>query len=146
VNWDGSIRVEGAKITSAAGTFDTPIDGIGSQTADTVTFVSQTTGDTDSIDLFLENAAAGKVVFDSRAGRCEVELAELTDAAPRKMFDFGGLDMSVTIERYPERPSEMTLELEQKIEPPAGKTTPYFVKVTQVDGQMVWASPIYVKR
>jgi hypothetical protein len=32
------------------------------------------------------------------------------------------------------------------VEPPAGKTTPYFVKVTQCDGQMAWASPVYLRR
>lgn len=145
-NWDGTIRVDGASIQSATGIFDTPIDGIRSQTTDTVTFISQTTGDTDSIDLFLTDASRGTVIFDSKAGRCEVELTELSDEQPRKTFDFGGLDMSVTIERYPEQPTETSIQLEHKIHPPAGKTTPYFVKVTQVDGQMAWASPIYLQR
>ncbi len=105
-NWDGTIRLIGAKIASAVGTFDTPIDGIRNQTADLVIFVSQTTGDTDSIDLMLDSTRHGKIVFDSKSGKCEIDLAELTDASPRKTFDFGGLDMSVTIERYPERLTE----------------------------------------
>ena len=54
--------------------------------------------------------------------------------------------MSVTIERYPEYLEQASLSLEHAISPPANATTPYFVKVTQVDGQMAWASPIYVKR
>ena len=126
--------------------FDTPVDRINNVQADAVSFISQTTGDTDSMDLLLDQADLGRVTFDSKAGRCEVELQELTDASPRKTFDFGGLDMSVTIERYPMEPTETTLKLQTTIEPPAGTTTPYFVKVTQCDGQMAWSSPIYFKR
>jgi hypothetical protein len=98
------------------------------------------------MDLTLDRADRGRVTFDSKAGRCEVELSELTAAEPRKTFDFGGLDMRVTVERYPERLTETTLSLEQTVRPPAGATTPYFVKVTQADGQMAWASPVYLRR
>jgi hypothetical protein len=70
----------------------------------------------------------------------------LTDESPRKTFDFGGLDMSVTIERYPENPTETSIAMQRTVEPVVGKTTPYFVKITQTDGQMAWASPIYLRR
>ena len=54
--------------------------------------------------------------------------------------------MEVVIERYPENPTETTISLEHTISPPPDQTTPYFVKITQVDGQMAWASPIYLRR
>ena len=147
VNWDGTIRVSGAKITAASGIFDTPVDGITDRSPQALTFISQTTGDTDSIDLTLDQARAGTVAFDSKVGRCEVKLEELTDAQPRKTFPFGGLDMSVTIERYPENPTETSVSLQRELNPPVESSpTPYFVKVTQVDGQMAWASPIYLRR
>jgi hypothetical protein len=53
--------------------------------------------------------------------------------------------MQVAIERYPESPAETTAALKLKVDPPAGKITPYFIKVTQVDGQMAWSSPIYLR-
>ena len=147
VNWDGTIRFDGGpRIESTRGHFDTPIDGITVQTANEVAFISQTTGDTDAIDFFLDRAACGAVIFDSKAGKCQVDLAELTDANPRKKFPFGGLDMEVVIERYPENPTETSISLEHTISPPSDKTTPYFVKITQTDGQMAWASPIYIRR
>jgi Protein of unknown function (DUF3604) len=146
VNWDGTLRVTGAKITQASGIFDTPIDGITDRSPEAVSFISQTTGDTDSIDLTLDQARDGTITFDSKVGRCEVNLAELTDAAPRKSFPFGGLDMGVTIERYPQNPTETTLSLQRQVVPAVESLTPYFVKVTQVDGQMAWASPIYLRR
>ncbi len=145
VNWDGVIRSRQARIVSATGIFDTPIDGIRSISDHEVTFVSQTTGDTDSIDLHLDDSTRGAIQFHSKAGQCEVDLREFSDESPRKSFDFGGLDMQVTIERYPEEPVEAFLELKHTVHPPAGELTPYFVKVTQVDGQMAWSSPIYLK-
>jgi hypothetical protein len=147
VNWDGVIRVAGARIISAVSNFDTPVDRITRTTDGEVHFVSQTTGDTDSIDLTLDRADAGVVItLDAKPGTCAVELRELTNDSPRRLFRFEGLDVSATIERYPEDPTERSAELQLTIEPPAGKTTPYFVKVTQCDGQMAWASPIYLCR
>jgi hypothetical protein len=146
VNWDGAIRFEGVRIDDAIGFFDTPIDGITSQNDHEVNFISQTTGDTDGIDFRLDRADRGSITFDSKAGRCAMNLSELTDENPRKSVDFGGLDMQVTIERYPERPAETTISLEHTVHAPPGKTRPYFVKVTQTDGQMAWASPIYLRR
>jgi hypothetical protein len=149
VNWDGVIRFEGGpRIESTAEFFDTPIDGITARSATEVSFISQTTGDTDGIDFRLDRADAdhGVVTFDSKAGRCEVNLAELTDTFPRKIFPFGGLDMQVVIERYPESPAETAISLDHTISPPSSQTTPYFVKITQADGQMAWVSPIYIRR
>jgi hypothetical protein len=145
VNWDGTIRVRDAKIVNATGTFDTPVDGITDRAPGAISFISQTTGDTDFIALMLDQAARGTIEFDSKAGRCEMALPELTQDEPRKTFPFGGLDMSVTIERYPENPTETKLSMQRQVTPPVESLTPYFVKVTQTDGQMAWASPIYLR-
>ena len=53
--------------------------------------------------------------------------------------------MRVTVGRYPESPAETTMSLDHVVRPPRGRMTPYFVKVTQVDGHMAWASPIYLR-
>ena len=143
VNWAGFISVEGAKIVSATSNFDTPVDRITSTTDSRVDFISQTTGDTDSIDLVLDRADRGTLIFESKAGKARVDLSELTE---KKKFPFGGLDIELAIERYPEELTETTARVEMTLNPAAGKTTPYFVKVTQVDGQMAWASPIYLMR
>ncbi len=146
VNWDGTIRVEGARIVSTSGFFDTPIDRITAQDEHQVTFVSQTTGDADGVDLVLDRADRGTIRFESKAGNCQVELAELTGEQPRRSFDFGGLDMAVQIERYPESVTDQTAVLETTVSAQTDKPTPYFVKVTQCDGQMAWSSPIYLRQ
>ena len=145
VNWDGRILVSGAKIVAATAHFDTPVDRITSQSASEVAFVSQTTGDTDWIDLILDDASHGTIKFDSKAGQCAVDLGELTDVSPSRSIDFGGLDMQVKVERYPQQLTEHQAGSSLEIHPPAGATTPYFVKVTQSDGHLAWCSPIYLR-
>ncbi|MEZ4664792.1 MAG: DUF3604 domain-containing protein, partial [Caldilineaceae bacterium] len=145
VTWDGEVRAEGCRIVSAAlFSFDVVADGITEQSAAHIRFGSKTTGDRDGLDLVLDDASRGALIFDSAAGAVTVDLAELTDAHPRRAFDLGGVDMQVVIERYPPAVTTRTLALRQTVSPPAGQLTPYFVKATQVDGHMAWASPIYV--
>ncbi|MEM9776776.1 MAG: DUF3604 domain-containing protein, partial [Chloroflexota bacterium] len=145
VTWDGAVRTEGCQILSAAEfSFDVVADGIRAQSASEVRFESKTTGDRDGLDLVLDGAGQGKIIFDSAAGQAEVDLAELTDENPRKRFDFGGVDMEIMIERYPAEVETLSLHLDKHVAPPAEKLTPYLVKATQVDGQMAWSSPIWV--
>lgn len=148
VNWDGTLSLspDAPRIVSAASHFDTPIDRITATTDRAVSFISQTTGDTDWIDLTLAAPpTTGRLTFDSKAGRREIDLASLNDRFPRVTFDLGGLDMQLAVERYPARvtPTRAALTLDV---PTSATLTPYFVKVTQVDGQMAWSSPIYIKR
>lgn len=144
VTWDGLIRVSGATLVSAETVaFDAKTDGILDQTSHQIRFKSSTTGDTDGIDLWLDQSEQGRIVFDSPVGRCEVDLGNLSQT---QHFDFGGLGMQLCVERYPEQLTEYEASLSTTITPPPGQTTPYFVKVVQSDGHMAWSSPIYVKR
>lgn len=144
VTWDGFIRASGVTIVAAEPVaFDAKTDGLTTRTAHELTFKSSTAGDTDGIDLVLDQPDRGALVFDAPVGRCEVELSELQQTPKR--FNFGGLGMQVCFERYPENLADEAISLVETIEPPAGQTTPYFVKLIQADGHMAWSSPIYLK-
>ena len=144
--WDGVIKFEGCEVVSAdTVSFDVPADGILSQTKSKIQFASKTTGDRDGLDIVLNDAQKGTVIFDSPLGTETFTLADLTDDNPRKTFDFGGVDLQLMIERYPATVAQHQLELDIVVEPPQHKRTPYFIKATQTDGQMAWASPIYVE-
>lgn len=145
VNWDGTISLssDAPAIVSAIPHFDTPIDRITSVSERAVEFISQTTGDTDWIDLALAAVpAAGTLTFTSKAGTRSVDLASLD---PKISFDLGGLDMELKVERYPARLSQRSARVAMDLPTPASRT-PYFVKVIQSDGEMAWSSPIYVQR
>jgi hypothetical protein len=144
VTWSGVIRVEEARIERALTfAFDSTADGITEQTDREVRFQSQTTGDADGIDLWLDQTDHGRIAFDSPVGRCQVAFEEL---APERSWNFGGMDVQLNIERYPERVTETHLRLSTGLSPPRGRAVPYLVKVMQVDGQMAWSSPVYVSR
>lgn len=145
VDWSGKLHVKDAKIESAATyCFDSAADGIDVIDEHTIDVRSQTTGDTDGIDLVLDQCWKGSIRFESAVGTAEVDLAKLTTDPAGKAFNFGGLDMEIVIQRYDE-PADLTLELSHDILPATEGTEPYFVKAVQADGQMAWSSPIYVK-
>ena len=145
VTWDGKVSVTGCRIEAAElFAFDVVADGIIAHSGDNITFVSKTTGDRDGLDLLLDDARSGTLIFDSATGMATVNLADLTDERPRQTFDFGGVDMQLIVERYPAVVTTLTLSLSETIIPPDGELTAYYVKATQIDGEMAWASPIYV--
>jgi hypothetical protein len=76
-------------------------------------------------------------------GSCETDMANLSDEPVN--YDFGGLGLNVSIQRYPESLLETTLSLEYQAEPESGRTVPYFVKAIQEDGHMAWSSPIFIQ-
>jgi hypothetical protein len=138
--WDGRIEVEGARITDANTVgFDSPVDGITDRADQRVAFRSRTTGDTDGVDLWLDQAQTGKLRFVTDLGTLEVDLEGLN---AERSASFGGLDLSVRMLRYPMQPAQRSVTLDHELE--VGGGTPLFVKAIQVDGHAAWASPIYV--
>ncbi|KIG15641.1 hypothetical protein DB30_05389 [Enhygromyxa salina] len=143
--WDGVVEIEGAHIERAqVFAFDSPMDGIQAQTDTTIELRSRTTGDLDGLDIWLDQAQRGRVVFRSGVGELAAMLGTLD--ANGQSASFGGLDLRASICRYPESPSERALEFTHEVELAASATTPLFVKAVQVDGHTAWSSPIYLRR
>jgi hypothetical protein len=105
---------------------------------------SRTTGDLDGLDLWLDQAERGRVVFRSGLGELVAELATLDRIG--HSIALGGLDLRASVSRYPETPIERFVELTHEVELAAGQTTPLFVKAIQIDGHIAWSSPIYLRR
>ncbi len=148
VDWSGSLHAEDARILDVRTyAFDSAADGITHYDKTVVRFRSQTTGDTDGLILELDQATRGRLVLDTAAGRCDIDLARLPGDAEPRAFDLGGIDMGVRFQRYPD-PGQLrdrVLHLETMVEPTLGRTTPWFVKILQCDGHMAWSSPIYLR-
>src|SRR5690606_29896443 len=138
---DGRVRVEGARIERVEGfAFDSPADGVLEQDEHELRLRSRTTGDVDGLDLWLDQAGRGRLVFESEIGRLEVELAALDGRGVT--HSFGGLDLHARVHRYPEAPIARMLTLSREVEASGGQ--PLLVKAVQTDGHMAWASPVYV--
>jgi hypothetical protein len=144
VTWDGEARLENCNLIHAqTWSFDSPSDEIIEQNTQKIRFTSHTTGDSDGLDLWLEDASKGSIHFETAAGNWSIDLAQL-DAKPQ-WKNFGGLDMEAWIERYPENPATLELDIKSTFPAPEGSYNPYWGKVTQCDGQMAWSSPVYVQ-
>lgn len=144
VVWDGTIHVTGTEIEQVElFSFDSVQDGILSQTSNEITFKSRTTGDRDGLDIWLTNANQGTIEFQPLDKTTKIALSMLTSDSPRKTFDYGGVDMQLTVERYGYFDATRQLEFELDVTPPANELTAYFIKVIQTDGEMAWSSPIY---
>ena len=126
--------------------FDAATDGITGQTANEISFKSSTTGDTDGIDLLLDQADSGGITFMSPVVEQTVKLADLVGKNRVARVECSGVDMALVIERYPEEVAETQLSLAHGLTELPTELTPYFVKVIQVDGHMAWASPVYVNQ
>jgi len=144
IRWDGRVTVSGNRIARIAATaFDSPADGIVTQTADSITFRSATTGDRDSFDIELEEGRRGTLLLETERGSCEVRLSTLGDEPVRR--ECGGLDAFMAVGRYP---LEMTtrqaaFELRLAAEEVGGR--PLLIRVLQGDGHLAWASPVYIR-
>lgn len=144
--WDGVLHVTGNKIDEVVPVaFDSPADRIVSWDASEVVFRSRTTGDLDGVDLWLADDVSGRIDLATPLGEFSCELKQLTEDPVIKPF--GGLDLHVCVQRYPEDASAIsrTLDLSCDWSCDSPGVTPLFVKVTQVDGHMAWASPVYVR-
>ena len=152
IAWDGQITLEGTRIERFGPyAFDSAADGVQQVDERRLDIVSHTTGDIDGVDLWLEPAEAGRLVFDAPLGRFELELAELDAAGASNRFDLGGMDMHVCVERYPEQITQTALHLEHELPMPVARAAArarvdaWYIKAVQADGQMAWSSPIYVR-
>ena len=123
--------------------FDAPTDGITEAGDSMLHFRSRTTGDADGVDLWLDQGEVGVLTFSSPVGDLSLELSQLGAAPIRR--DLGGLDMHVSVRRYPEELKTRALDLRETVTPEGDGFIPYFVKVIQADGHMAWSSPVYLR-
>jgi hypothetical protein len=142
--WDGSLSIEGNRIARTDVINSWNLDrGIQRQDASSVVWKAVTTGNYGAIDLWLEGEG-GRLAFKTAPVSGEVAIAELgTEPA---VFEAGGLERAVMLQRLPEAMSERRVSLRRKVKVrPAGDTRVY-VRVQQEDGHRMWSSPIYLFR
>ena len=143
--WDGHVELSAGRFTDAA-TFamENPEKGIRQRTGTRISWVSNTTGDDDGIDVTV-NAPAGAVFrFHTPVAQLEVPLADLVDGETRT-FPAGGVDLRVFMRRLPARGQTSDLAFQHTDPSPMrGQCHPYWIRVTQEDGAQAWTSPVYL--
>ena len=141
--WDGALRIKGNRILRAAVINNWNLErGIQSQGADGLTWKAVTTGNYGGIDLWLNAALVGHLMFKTAPIAGEVAIAEL--GLTERIFDAGGLQRAVKLYRLPSVMTERHLLLERKLRLRPQGDTRLFVRVQQEDGHRMWSSPIYL--
>lgn len=142
VRWDGQVTTDQGRFTEVTGyAFDTPAEGLEAAQEQRIAWTSVTTGDPDGVLFNLNDGALATLSFETPVLRHAINMDEIRRGPVT--IDAGGIDMRVTFELAPSASArEATVRLQDDA-PPKG-THPYWVRVTQVDGQKAWVSPFYV--
>ncbi len=148
LRWDGSLRVENGRILAAKGwAFDDPTEGIVEWNEESVRWVSQTSGDWDGVALEIAGDAETTLHFTSAPATFAVRLDEL--AAGSEIVRPGstgvGSEVRISHDHEERAPYDVAFTF-QDPQPLQRDLTPYFVRVTQYDGEMAWCSPVFVKK
>jgi hypothetical protein len=142
--WDGALSLAGARILRTSIINNWNLDrGIQSQDATGVTWKAVTTGNYGGIDLWLDRAD-GRLTFKTAPVSGDVALADL--GVEPVVFEAGGLERAVKLQRLPEAMAERRLTLRRTIKLRPKGDTRLYVRVQQEDGHRMWSSPIYLFR
>ena len=144
--WDGSLDDRGQRASCARAVINNwNLDrGIQSQDATSLTWKAVTTGNYGAIDLWLEQRRRASSPFKTTPVSGEVAIADL-GVEPR-VFEAGGLERAVKLQRLPEVMREQRLTLRRTIKLRPHGDTRLYVRVQQEDGHRMWSSPIYLFR
>jgi hypothetical protein len=144
-SWDGSLSVDGNRIMRTAVINNWNLDsGIQKQDANGVTWKAVTTGNYGAIDLWLDQPAAGRLSFETKPVSGAAATAEL--GVEPSVFEAGGLERRVELQRLPEAMRETRMKLTRKVKVRANGDTRLYVRVQQEDGHRMWSSPVYLFR
>ncbi|HJP30972.1 MAG TPA: DUF3604 domain-containing protein [Candidatus Latescibacteria bacterium] len=143
--WDGELTLTPGTIRSAVGyAFDSANEGIVEQSDRRVAWRSVTSGDEDGVILDIEASPGSVLHFQSQIADFQLSLAELSDEP--FVHAAGGVGLQVKIEYLPQgNGRQCSFEYREKL-PPGDVTQPYYVRLTQSDGNRAWSSPFYVTR
>ncbi len=142
--WDGSLTVSDNSIVKTHVINNWNLDrGIQHQDGSAVGWKAVATGNYGAIDLWLQQKT-GRLAFQTKPVSGEASIADI--GVEETVFDAGGLDRAVTLQRLPEimTARRMAHVVEAKIRPDGD--TRLYVRVQQEDGHRAWSSPIYLLR
>ncbi len=149
VVWNGSLSIDGNKLTSVDGyAFDSPAEGIEDWSDRSVTWSSITSGDEDGLVLTLAEELTGTLSFQTGPLTHRFDLKELS-AAPL-VFELGGVEQQVVFEKAPQ-PDALAqdvawkLDVSPRVSDAINGQVPLHLRIQQLDGHRAWTSAWFVK-
>jgi len=143
LDWGGTLRVHGGSVTGAENyAIDHPLDGITRWDESSVTWRSHTVGDWDGFVVDLDADEDATLDVQTAAMSFNIALREIGRDGYRLTGDL--LEQQLVVSRLSPRPGQREARFEWRDDAPAKGVNPYWIWVTQADGEMAWSSPIYV--
>jgi hypothetical protein len=143
LDWSGALRVRSGRINAAANyAIDNSLDGVQDWDAGRVVWKSHTCGDWDGVIVDLDADGDTAFEFDSPTMSFGFTLADLDSG---QLLHSGPLlEQQVVVRRLSHRPGLREIDFEWRDEQARPGVNPYWLWVTQADGEMAWTSPVYV--
>ena len=143
--WTGELTVEGNVIERAEDcNFLTPTIRPEQVSNQEITIDGLTAGGAQGVDLWLRDADAGHLSFNSNQGAATFEIGDLSEID--RQVSFGGLGLGVRAFRLPEVCAISDVSFERIIPVRSQGDTRLYARITQMDGHQAWSSPIYLFR
>jgi hypothetical protein len=140
--WTGELTVSAGRIVAAENhAIDSPLDGISAWEPDRVAWRSHTCGDWDGVVLDLAGDEKTLLDFASPTLLFSWSLAELVAGPVERAGP--GLEQRVVVERLAPRSGPWEASFAWTDEAPRAGLNPYWIWVTQSDGELAWSSPVY---
>ncbi|MGA7669894.1 MAG: hypothetical protein WBW04_05695, partial [Nitrolancea sp.] len=142
LDWTGGLTVWNGQITSVENhAIDSPHDGVIDWDASRVRWRSHTCGDWDGVIVELDGDGATRLEFDSPTMRFGCTLAELA-AGPIEHHG-PDLEQQVVVRRLANEPGPHDVSFTWRDDSPIDGLNPYWVWLTQADGELAWSTPVY---
>jgi hypothetical protein len=142
LDWTGGLTVWNGRITGVENyAIDNPRDGVAGWDATRVNWRSHTCGDWDGVILDIDGDEATRLDFHSPTIQFSCGLDELTDGP----FERGGsgLEQRVVVRRLAHREGPREATFSWRDTSPSDGLNPYWVWLTQADGELAWSTPVY---
>ena len=142
LDWTGGLTVWDGRITGVENyAIDNPRDGVIDWDATRISWRSHTCGDWDGVILELEGDDQTRIEFTSAATRFSCRLA---DIAGEPLEQTGpGLEQCVIVRRLAHRTGPNEVQFTWHDESPTRGLNPYWIWLTQSDGELAWSTPVY---
>lgn len=143
--WDGFLELDRGEIIAVRSyAFDSPVEKVIEEGSRKVSWISSTAGDADGIILTLNAPEEAKLRFQSNIVAFPLSLNEIQEDPV--VIECGGVDLRVTVEWLPAGTKSHAASFEYVEQNLPKTTTPYYVRVLQLDGAKAWSSPIWISR
>jgi hypothetical protein len=142
LDWIGSASVWNGRITSAENyAIDNPLDGVSGWDERRVSWRSHTCGDWDGVILSVDGDEDTRIDFDSPTVHFHCTLGDLKRG---RIQHFGPyLEHQVTAQLLSPELTPTEVAFEWRDELPVPGVNPYWIWVTQADGELAWSTPVY---